>query len=69
MSDRVKGGSSLHDDYKPELCGDWRGGGRCESHNARVVDCCGREPDRDVVECPRCGKQWSQRCNFDEDMS
>ena len=68
MSDRIVGGCSLHPVEKPELCG-WRSGGVCAEDCARVVSCCGRKPDTDVVECPRCGKQWQQRCNFDEDFS
>ena len=68
MSERIKGGCSLHDEEMPELCG-WITGGVCADITARVVDCCKRKPDTDVLECPRCGKQWETRCTFDEDMS
>jgi len=63
MFERIKGGYSLHDKEKPELCqhgihGHWR-----------VVDCCKQEEDRDVIECSRCGKQKQVACSFDDDMS
>jgi len=68
MADRVYGGYSLHEQHKPELCPS-RIGRSPECGEARVVDCCGVEEDRDIVECALCGKQWSVRCSFDDDFS
>lgn len=31
--------------------------------------CCGVEDDRDIIECSKCGFQWSESCIFDEDFS
>lgn len=65
LGGRVIGGCSLHDTEKPELC---------QKHlrscpEPRTVDCCGVVEERDIVECSRCGKQWSVPCNFDQDYS
>ena len=62
---RIRGGYSLHEAEKPNLCQPYHH--RCPE--ARVVDCCGVEDGRDILECPHCGKQWSARCSFDEDCS
>ena len=35
----------------------------------RTVDCCGVVDEHDIVECSRCGKQWTVPCSFDEDYS
>jgi hypothetical protein len=44
-------------DHQPTLnCG--------HPHGWRTVACDG---DRDVVECSVCGRQWIERCNFDEE--
>jgi len=61
---RIRNGHSLHAEEDPSLCDL-----HCERHIGRVVDCCHRKPDIDVVECPRCGKQWETLCTFDEDFS
>lgn len=63
-TERIRGGYSLHDEHKPELCKSDEGCG-----SWRCVDCCGVEDERDVIECARCGKQRSVRCSFDEDFS
>jgi hypothetical protein len=62
--ERVRGGCSIHDYEKPELC----------AHNStcglwRTVSCCEVAPETDVVECAKCGKQARERCNFDEEYS
>lgn len=62
VNGRIVGGYSMHDGHKPELCPN-------PTYNfclglARCVDCCGVEDDRDIIECSRCGKQWSERCSF-----
>lgn len=62
---RIVGGCSLHDAEKPELC---------QKHlhccpEPRTVDCCGVVDEHDIVECSRCGKQWTVPCSFDEDYS
>lgn len=62
---RIVAGCSLHDAEKPDLC--QRQHLRCPE--PRVVDCCGVADERDIVECPRCGKQWTVPCFFDEDCS
>lgn len=62
---RVVGGCSLHDAEKPELC--QKHLQRCPA--PRTVDCCGLVDEHDIVECHRCGKQWTVPCNFDEDYS
>ena len=58
--DRVRGGHSLHDEEKPELCP-----GNRHAH-WRAIACDG---ETDVVECSRCGRQHTERCSFDEDYS
>ena len=63
INGRIVGGYSLHETEKPELCPN----GNHEQW--RVVDCCGQEDDRDIIECSRCGRQQSCACSFDEDMS
>lgn len=65
VAGRVKGGCSLHDAEKPELC--QKRLQRCPE--PRTVDCCGMVSEHDVIECSRCGKQWTVPCNFDEDYS
>jgi len=65
VAGRVKGGCSLHDAEKPELC--QKHLQRCPE--PRTVDCCGMVREHDVIECSRCGKQWTVPCNFDEDYS
>ena len=62
---RIKGGCSLHDAEKPELC--QKHLHRCPE--PRTVDCCGAVDEHDIVECHRCGKQWTVPCNFDGDYS
>ena len=62
---RIKGGCSLHDAEKPALC--QKHLRRCPE--PRTVDCCGVVDEHDIVECHRCGKQWTVPCNFDEDYS
>ena len=62
---RIKGGCSLHDAEKPELC--QKHLQRCPE--PRTVDCCGVVDEHDIIECSRCGKQWTVPCNFDEDYS
>lgn len=62
---RIKGGCSLHDAEKTELC--QKHLHRCPE--PRTIDCCGAVDEHDIVECPRCGKQWTVPCNFDEDYS
>lgn len=62
---RIVGGCSLHDAEKPELC--QKRMHRCPE--PRTVDCCGVVDEHDIVECHRCGKQWTVPCNFDEDYS
>jgi len=61
---RIRGGYSLHSEHRPELCIE-----PCQRHIARVVDCCKADPDRDVIECPKCGEQRSVPCSFDEEFS
>lgn len=36
------------------------------SHQYRLVNC---ENDRDTYRCEKCGKEFSERCTFDEDFS
>jgi len=60
---RVTGDFSLHAEHKPDLCT----GDKCGPW--RVVDCCKRHEDMDVVECAKCGLQKVVGCSFDEDMS
>jgi choline dehydrogenase-like flavoprotein len=65
VNGRIVGGCSLHAAETP---------GRCQPYHhpcpePRCVDCCGIEDDRDIMECPHCGKQWATRCTFDEDYS
>lgn len=62
---RIVGGCSLHDAEKPELC--QKHLQRCPE--PRTVDCCGVVDEHDIVECSRCGKQWTVPCSFDEDYS
>ncbi len=62
---RIVGGCSLHDTEKPELC--QKHLHRCPE--PRTVDCCGVVDEHDIVECSRCGKQWTVPCSFDEDYS
>ena len=57
---RVRGGHSLHDEEKPELCRN-----SCHGH-WRTVSCDG---EIDIIECARCGQQRKTRCNFDEEYS
>ena len=62
---RIVGGCSLHVAEIP---------GGCQPYHhpcpaPRCVDCCGVAEDQDIMECPRCGKQWTARCTFDEDYS
>jgi hypothetical protein len=63
---RIVGGCSMHGAYNPALC-ERHGGPNCGE--PRVVDCCSVEPDRDILECSKCGKQWSAPCSFDDDYS
>jgi hypothetical protein len=65
LGGRVIGGCSLHDTEKPELCK--RHLQSCPE--PRTVDCCGVVDEHDIIECSRCGKQWTVPCNFDEDYS
>lgn len=65
---RIVGGNSLHARHDPTLCHDPFGRGP-QCGTARCVDCCGVEDDRDILECERCGKQWSVRCTFDDDFA
>lgn len=63
MGERIRGGSSLHNEYDPSkcsnrYCGPWR-----------CVDCCKRKPDTDVVECAKCGMQREEACSFDDEYS
>ena len=53
------------DAEKPELC--QKHLQRCPE--PRTVDCCGVVDEHDIVECSRCGKQWTVPCSFDEDYS
>ena len=62
---RIVGGCSLHATYKPELC--QKHLDRCPE--PRTVDCCGVVDEHDIIECSRCGKQWTVPCNFDDDYS
>lgn len=62
---RIRGGYSTHESFDPSKCPT---GGRCHQHG-RCVDCCGVEDDRDIIECQKCGKQWSESCSFDEEFS
>ncbi len=62
---RIVGGCSLHDAEKPEFC--QKHLQRCPE--PRTVDCCGVVDEHDIVECSRCGKQWTVPCSFDEDYS
>ena len=62
---RIVGGCSLHASEHPELCQPAKN--RCPE--PRCVDCCGVTDDVDIMECPRCGKQWHTSCTFDEDYS
>lgn len=63
---RIIGGYSLHEEEMPELCpngflgyhGDWL-----------FVDCGEVVEGRDIVECKRCGKQKSVKCDFDDEYS
>lgn len=46
----------------------------CQKHlqhcpEPRTVDCCGVVDEHDIVECSRCGRQWTVPCSFDEDYS
>lgn len=59
---RIVGGYSLHAQEQPELCDR-----KCPE--PRCVDCCGVTDEVDIMECPKCGKQWSGPCSFDEDYS
>lgn len=56
---RIQNTKTLHTEEKPG----------CPLHEWRVVECCGPNsgPDRDIVECSKCGRQETQYCNFDED--
>lgn len=63
INGRIVGGHSLHETEKPELCPNGY------HDHWRVVDCCGQEDDRDIIECSRCGQQRNAACSFDEDMS
>lgn len=49
---------SMHEEYKPELCGLNHGYMRC-------ILCDNSEYD--IVECVRCGYQQRIRCTFDDD--
>lgn len=62
---RIKGGCSLHDAEKPELC--QKALQSCPE--PRTVDCCGVVDEHDIVECHRIGRQWTVPCNFDEDYA
>lgn len=62
---RIKGGCSLHDAEKPDRCQPYHH--RCPE--PRCVDCCAVVDERDILECPHCGKQWTVPCSFDEDYS
>ena len=46
-----------------------RPGQRYRCPEPRTVDCCGVVDEHDIVECSRCGKQWTVPCSFDEDYS
>jgi hypothetical protein len=62
--ERVRGGSSLHDEEKPDLCRD----GNVFNHARwRVVKCDNSETD--IIECSRCGKQMESACTFDDDYA
>jgi hypothetical protein len=61
---RIGGSSSLFEAFNPAACLPY-----FSCPEPRVVDCCKAEEDHDIVECPRCGRQWATRCTFDEDMS
>ena len=63
--ERITGGYSIHETEKPELCK--KPFEPCGT--ARVIDCCGVEPDRDIVECSKCGKQKMVKCSFDDDTN
>lgn len=67
---RIVGGYSMHDSFKPELCpGNGVRGLVSGCGSGRCVDCCGVADDRDIIECTKCGLQWSEGCSFDEDFS
>ena len=55
---RIKGGCSLHDAEKPELC--QKHLQRCPE--PRTVDCCGVVDEHDSIECSRCGKPTWAGC-------
>lgn len=67
INGRIVGGYSQHESHKPELCTSATGG-PCYSLG-RCVDCCGVHDERDIVECSRCGRQWTESCSFDEEFS
>lgn len=66
---------TLHTSYDPTKCpretgkyDQYSAEGRCGS--ARVVDCCkSAGPERDIVECSKCGKQREMSCSFDDECS
>lgn len=69
---RIVGGHSLHAAFDPAKCPregvqQHIEGIRCGPW--RTVDCCGVVDEHDIVECSRCGKQWTVPCSFDEDYS
>jgi len=65
---RIVGGHSLHEAHDPSKCPS-KFGRSPECGIARCVDCCGVTGERDILECSKCGKQWTVRCSFDEDFS
>ena len=64
MSERVRGGYSIHKAENKLLCGH-----SSDCGPWRCVSCCEVAPDTDIEECARCGKQVETRCHFDEEYS
>lgn len=56
---RVAGKFSIHEEAKPDVCP----GFNCQW---RTLFCDG---ETDVVECYKCGRQDTARCNFDEEYA
>lgn len=62
VNGRLVGGYSLHDKEISGACPD--------RHHYRVIECGGLAGEgRDILECSRCGKQYSGPCDFDEEFS
>lgn len=69
---RAGGDYSMHTAYDPEKCPKTSSNPEVKKLScgeARVVDCCEQEKERDIEECSRCGLQRSVPCSFDDDFA